>query len=138
MGCRDDILSFFYPLPHSLLDRPPGFLNGLQPLAPSGTRLGALGTIWNYLERAKRTWNARRAIMYCSLAGDNISVLFSLERPSGPFGTREAHLERLRATGTAAGYWNGLRAPETARSAILSLIHALHARLWITRVCVRW
>ena len=43
------------------------FYNGLRPiiffLQPSGTLLGA----WNY-------WNALRAILYCLLAGDNISV----------------------------------------------------------------
>ena len=108
MGCRDDILSFFYPLPHSLLDRPPGFLNGLQPLAPSGTRLGALGTIWNYLERPlasgtrealmeplETIWPAqsangpaRSAIVYCSLAGRDKSLYYL--RPIIPWNARRA------------------------------------------------
>ena len=109
-----------------------------RPRRPLERPSGPFGTRKAHLERLRATGTAALRPLYCSLAGDNISVLFSLERPSGPFGTREAHLERLRPTGTAAGYWKGLRALETARSAILPLIHALYARLWITRVCVRW
>ena len=51
-----------------------------------------LGTFWNYLERPPGFWNARRAILYCLLAGDIISVLSS--------GTREAQMERPLANGT--------------------------------------
>ena len=58
-----------------------------------GTRLGALNS-----------WNARRAILYCLLAGDIISVLIrSALRRSAPSGTREAQLEQPLASGTTAG-----------------------------------
>ena len=49
-----------YGLFLKILQRPSAYYFFLQ---PSGTLLGA----WNY-------WDARRAILYCLLAGDNISV----------------------------------------------------------------
>ena len=85
-------LSPSFPLPFSF--RPPRPLE--RPSGPFGTREA-------HLERLRATGTAALRPLYCSLAGDNISVLFSLERPSGPFGTREAYLER------PPGYWNSRR-----------------------------
>ena len=83
----------------------------IRPLRPFRTREALLERPpgnWNsrrlYLERAKRYWNARRLLrpLYCSLAGDIISVLLAapgtreaqLEQPQALPGTREALLER--------------------------------------------
>ena len=53
---------------------------------------------WNHLESAKYHWNcpkgywnARRAILYCLLAGDIISVLLSPGTCEAPLELREAH-----------------------------------------------
>ena len=62
-------------------------------LEPSGTASGPM----DRPQGSSRPWNARRAILYCSLAGDIISVLLS----SGT---------RLGAIGAAAGFWNARKA----------------------------
>ena len=67
----------------------------------------AIGTgfsLWN----ARSAWNARKALLrslYCSLAGDIISVLYPLRsiRRSAPSGTPEGLLEQ------ASAFWNALR-----------------------------
>ena len=81
-----------------------------------------------YLERAlalgtpEGLWPAASRPLYCSLAGDNISVLLSNDRPSGPlepsgppFGLLEQslrlYLERAKRL------WNGPPALWNARSA---------------------
>ena len=65
------------------LEQPQGFWNARS---ATGTALGL--------------WNARRAILYCSLAGDTISVLIrSALRRSAPWNARSA-------IGTPSGLWN--------------------------------
>ena len=67
----------------------------LQPLkrAKRGwNHLELSGTIWN----CRRLWNARRAILYCLLAGDIISVLLSSGKASGSGQSRRLYLERRR------------------------------------------
>ena len=49
-----------------------------------------------------RLWNASRAILYCLLAGDNISVLYP---PSGPM-IAEGLWNARRAIGTGFSPWN--------------------------------
>ena len=78
-------------------------------------------------------WNARRAILYCSLAGDIISVLFpplrSIRR-SAPSGTPEGQLERPLANGTPSGLWNrALALPGTPQGVSKKpLLHTRYTR----------
>ena len=85
-----------------------------------------LETIWNYLERplaiwtarraigtaagfwhARRRWNGRRAILYCSLAADIICVPLSSGTPLGQWtGLRASGTEPSALPGTPAGFWN--------------------------------
>ncbi|MCI7555972.1 MAG: hypothetical protein MST03_04165 [Bacteroidales bacterium] len=80
-----------------VLKRPQGNWNGLRPL---GTRLGALNS-----------WNARRAILYCLLAGDIICVLIrSALRRSAPWNARRGLVKNhyyTRAThGIVEAMWS--------------------------------
>ena len=102
------------------LERPPALERPKSPgtaRRANGTRKALLEQPEGQMERAKRLWNARRAILCCLLAGDIISVLIrSALRRSAPSGTRKALLERPLAYWNRAygSTWNALRASGTA------------------------
>ena len=90
-----------------------------QPQATGTPQASLLFSAWN-ARKALRPWNARRAILYCSLAGDIISVLHPPLRTLW---------NARRAIGSALGQWNALRPLEQS----LRLYLERAKRIWNSR-----